>query len=235
MNNLKMFFDFETTGLEPMNQRVIEFALILKDGDEEICRASSLVNSDVSISEEASAVNGISQDMIDGAVTSQKDLANIFYSLLKMQPVLIAHNAFFDYQFLYYTLCREFSESAAKATLFPCDVLDTLTVSRDRTHYPNKLGDLVDRFNLDAVNSHKALDDVEALIALYEYLEKERNDLDKYVNLIGYYPKYGLGGKPLNTGKIVYLPQPFHNKKVTIGKTLYSSAKCLISQLRREK
>lgn len=232
MNNLKLFFDYETTGLNPVDDCIIEFALILKNGDEEICRASSIVNSDILISEEASEVNGISQEQIDSAVMSQKDMALIFYSLLKMRPLLIAHNAYFDYQFLYYTLSREFSESMAEQTLFPCDVLDTLTVSRDRTYFPNKLGELVDRFNLDAVNSHKALDDVEALIALYEHMEKERGDLNKYINLIGYYPKYGLAGTPLNTKKIVYLPQPFHNGKVTIGKTLYSSTKILIEQLR---
>ena len=233
MKNLKLFFDYETTGLNPVVDRIIEFALILKADDEELCRASGIVNSDVLISEEASAVNGITQKEIDSAVMSQKDMALIFYSLLKMRPTLVAHNLFFDYQFLYYTLCREFSESMAENTLFPCDVLDTLTVSRDRTYYPNKLGELVDRFNLDAENSHKALDDVEALIALYDYIQKERDDLEKYKNLIGYYPKYGLGSAPLNTKKIVYLPQPFHRKKATIGKTLYSSAKILIEQLRR--
>ena len=233
MNNLKLFFDFETTGLNPVSERIIEYALILKNDDEELVRASGLVNSDVPISEEASAVNGISQKEIDGAVMSQKDMALIFYSLLKMRPTLVAHNLYFDFQFLYFTLCREFSESMAEQTLFSCDVLDTLTVSRDRTYYPNKLGELIERYGLNAQNSHKALDDVEALIALYDYYQKERDDLEKYHNLIGYYPKYGLAGKPLNTNRIVYLPQPFHRKKATIGKTLYSSAKVLIQQLRK--
>ncbi len=228
-----LFFDFETTGLDSENDRIVEYALILKNGEDELCRSSSIVNSDVPISEEASEVNGISQESIDSAVMSQKDMALLFYSLLKMRPVLVAHNlGAFDFQFLYFTLCREFSEAMAENTLFPCDVLDTLTVSRDRTYYPNKLGELIERFGLDAVNSHKALDDVEALIALYDYLKKERDDLEKYINLIGYYPKYGLAGTPLNTRKIVYLPQPFHQEKVTIGKTLYSSAKVLIQQLR---
>ena len=235
MNNLLLFVDYETTSLDAVNGRIVEFALILKNGDEEICRASSIVNSDVPISEQASAVNGISQEEIDSAVMSQKDMALIFYSLLKMRPTLVAHNLWFDYQFLYYSLCREFDEMTAEETLFSCDVLDTLTVSRDRTFYPNKLGELIDRYGLNAVNSHKALDDVEALIALYEYMGKERDDLDKYINLIGYYPKYGLAGAPLNTRKIVYLPQPFHRKKATIGKTLYNSAKILIEQLRRMK
>lgn len=232
MEKLRCYFDFESTGLDPQSDRIVEFALILKNGDEELCRASSIVNSDVPISDEASEVNGISQEQIDSAVMSQKDMCLLFYSLLKMKPLLIAHNAFFDFSFLYYTLCREFSESMAENTLFPCNVLDTLTVSRDRTYYPNKLGELIDRYGLNAVNSHKALDDVEALIALYEYMEKERADLEKYINLIGYYPKFGLAGAPLNTKRIVYLPQPFHNGKVTIGKTLYSTAKVLIEELR---
>jgi len=233
MNKLLLFFDFETTGLCPVDNRIVEFALILKDRDKELVRASGLVNSNALISKEASEVNGISQEEIDSAVTSQKDMCRLFYSLLKMKPLLVAHNLFFDYSFLYYTLCREFGGIAAENVLFSCDVLDTLTISRDRTYYPNKLGELIKRFNLDAVNSHKALDDVKSLIALYDYMKKERDDLEKYINLIGYYPKYGLGGAPLNTKEIVYLPQPFHNKKATIGKTLYSSAKCLIEQLRR--
>lgn len=235
MNDLKLFIDFESTGLDVENDRIVEYALILKNGDEELCRASSIVNSDVPISEEASEVNGITQEQIDNAVTSQKHLAKLFASLLKMRPLIIGHNlGLFDYPLLYYTLCREFSETIAEKTLFPCKILDTLTVSKDRTFYPHKLGELVDRFNLDAVNSHKALDDVEALIALYNYMKKERDDLAKYVNLIGFYPKYGLAGKPLNTKKIVYLPQPFHQKRCTIGKTLYSSAKTLIKLLRGE-
>ncbi len=232
MRDLRLYIDFESTGLDFESDRIVEFAFILKEGNDELVRASGLVNSDVPISEEASAVNGISQEEIDDAVFSQKDMCRLFYSLLKMKPLIICHNLWFDFNLLYYTMCREFGEIAAENTLFPCDVLDTLTVSRDRTHYPNKLGELVERFNLDAVNSHKALDDVEALIALYSYMEIERDDLSKYVNLIGYYPKYGLGGSPLNTGKIVYLPQPFHKKKCTIGKTLYSTGKYLIKQLR---
>lgn len=233
-NDLLLFVDFESTGLDVEQDEIVEYAFILKNGEKELCRSSGIVNADVPISEEASAVNGISQAEIDNSIVSQRNMCELFYSILKMKPVIIAHNLFFDFSLLFNTFHRVFDELTAESLLFDCDVLDTLTVSRDRTFFPNKLCELVDRFNLDAVNSHKALDDVEALIALYEYMENERDDLDKYINLIGYYPKYGLGGKPLNTKKIVYLPQAFSNKKRTIGKTLYSSAKCLIKQLRGE-
>ena len=229
---MKLFFDFETTGLDFVHDRIVEFAFVLLDGNREVCRSSSIVQSDVPISEEASEVNGITQEDIDNAPMSQREMVDLFLSVLKMKPLLIAHNLNFDYKFLYYSIAREYSESTAEFYLFSCDVLDTLTVSRDRTNYPHKLGVLVDRFNLDAVNSHKALDDVYALIELFNYLKKDRDDLDNYLNLVGYYPKYGLGGEPLNHKKIVYLPQPWHNKRTTISKTLYRSAECLIQLLK---
>lgn len=231
-NELLIFVDFESTGLNVEQDEIVEYAFIVKNANNELCRSSGVVNTDVPISKEASEINGISQAEIDNSIITQRNMCELFYSILKMKPVIVAHNLFFDFSLLFNTFVRVFGELTAEKVLFGCDVLDTLTVSRDRTYYPNKLGELVDRYGLNAVNSHKALDDVEALIALYDYMEKERDDLDKYLNLIGYYPKYGLGGSPLNTRKIVYLPQPFHDKKVTIGKTLYSSAKCLISQLR---
>ena len=38
-------------------------------------------------------------------------------------------------------------------------------------------------------------------------MEEERDDLMRYVNLFGFNPKYGIGGKPI--GSVRYLPQGF--------------------------
>ena len=57
------------------------------------------------------------------------------------------------------------------------------------------------------VNSHRAVDDVIATVAVMEEMEKERDDLLNYVNLFGYNPKYGVGGKPI--GSVTYKPQKF--------------------------
>ena len=57
------------------------------------------------------------------------------------------------------------------------------------------------------VNSHRAVDDVLATVAVMEAMEQERDDLIQYVNLFGYNPKFGLDGKPISS--ITYKPQPY--------------------------
>ena len=57
------------------------------------------------------------------------------------------------------------------------------------------------------VNSHRAVDDVLATLAVMEEMDRERDDLLSYVNLFGYNPKYGVEGKPI--GSVRYKPQPY--------------------------
>ena len=57
------------------------------------------------------------------------------------------------------------------------------------------------------VNSHRAVDDVIATVAVTLEMEKEREDLENYVNLFGYHAKFGLDGKPI--GSVTYKPQQF--------------------------
>ena len=39
-------------------------------------------------------------------------------------------------------------------------------------------------------------------------MEKERADLEKYINLFGYLPQFGVDGKPI--GSVTYKPQPYN-------------------------
>ena len=61
------------------------------------------------------------------------------------------------------------------------------------------------------VNSHRAVDDVLATFAVMGEMEKERADLERYVNLFGYHPKFGVDGKPI--GSVTYKPQPYESTK----------------------
>jgi DNA polymerase-3 subunit epsilon len=61
------------------------------------------------------------------------------------------------------------------------------------------------------VNSHRAVDDVIATVAVMEEIEKEKSDLMRYVNLFGYNPKYGVEGKPIGT--VTYKAQGYHPVK----------------------
>ena len=65
--------------------------------------------------------------------------------------------------------------------------------------------------SMPTVNSHRAVDDVLATVAVALEMEEERPDLECYVNLFGYIPKFGVDGKPI--GSVTYKPQPYEAKK----------------------
>jgi len=123
--------------------------------------------------------------------------------------LILAYNAHFDLSFLYYLLLRDGDPTILRGK----DKLDLLTVYKDRRSYPHKLCNAIESYGLSGkvVNSHRAIDDVIATVAVMEEMEKERNDLMRYVNLFGYNPKYGVEGKPI--GSVVYKPQRFDPPK----------------------
>jgi DNA polymerase-3 subunit epsilon len=123
--------------------------------------------------------------------------------------LLLAYNAHFDLSFLYYMLLRDGDPMILKGK----DKLDLLTVYRDRHSFPHKLCSAIEQYGLTGkvVNSHRAVDDVIATVAVMEEMEKEKDDLMNYVNLFGYNPKYGIEGKPI--GSVTYKPQPYNPRK----------------------
>jgi DNA polymerase III epsilon subunit-like protein len=82
-------------------------------------------------------------------------------------------------------------------------------VYKDRRSYPHRLCNAIDAYGLagKVVNSHRAIDDVLATVAVMEAMAGELDDLDKYINLFGYNPKYGIDGKPI--GSVTYRPQSY--------------------------
>jgi len=90
-------------------------------------------------------------------------------------------------------------------------MLDVLTVYRDRKPYPHKLIDAVKMYSLDTNNTHRALDDARVTFRLLCEMGKEFDDLERYVNLFGYNPKYGVSGPKISSVK--YLPQGYYRFK----------------------
>ena len=125
--------------------------------------------------------------------------------MIQGNTLLLAYNAHFDLSFLFYLLLRDGDPAILKGK----DKLDLLTVYKDRRPYPHKLCSAIDAYCLSGkvVNSHRAVDDVIATVAVMEEMEKEKDDLMCYVNLFGYNPKYGIDGKPI--GSVTYKAQPY--------------------------
>ncbi len=103
--------------------------------------------------------------------------------------------------------------------------LDTLTVYKDRAAYPHKLEAAIRHYKLESKvqNTHRAIDDVCALLEVTKAMDAERADLNTYVNVFGYNPKYGISGEKI--AGITYYPQDFIKFKRPERLTLPALAK----------
>jgi DNA polymerase III epsilon subunit-like protein len=132
----------------------------------------------------------------------QEKLAEEILNLIEDSTIWVAHNAQFDILFLL-ELLKEY-----KLPQFA--YVDTLTIYKDRRAYPHKLANAIKEYGLEdkVVNSHRAIDDVIALMEVLKKMREERDDLHQYVNVFGYHPKYGISGRKIQG--ITYFPQKFN-------------------------
>ena len=206
-----VFFDTETTGLRFSRDEIIEFAAVVverRGGKAEIIEEYDQL---VALSPGGFVppmiqnLTGIStEDLRERGIPKTRVCCDIA-RLIAGNTLLLAYNAHFDLSFLYYLLLRHGDPMILKGK----DKVDLLTVYKDRHSYPHKLCNAIEVYGLSdqVVNSHRAVDDVIATVAVTLEMEKERPDLENYVNLFGYNPKYGIDGKPI--GSVTYKPQQY--------------------------
>ena len=210
-----VLFDTETTGLSYNRDEIIEFAAVVveqRDGKATIIEEyDQLVTLSPGgfVPENIQKLTGITnEDIRERGIPKTRVCCDIA-RLIQGNTLLLAYNAHFDLSFLYYLLLRHGDPMILKGK----DKLDLLTVYKDRRSYPHKLCNAIEAYGLSGqvVNSHRAVDDVVATVAVMLEMERERDDLHNYVNLFGYNPKYGLGGKPIGT--VTYKPQGYDPAK----------------------
>ena len=206
-----VFFDTETTGLNFSRDEIIEFAAVVveyRNGKAEIIEEyDQLITLSPGgfVPPMIQNLTGISnEDIRDRGIPKTRVCCDIA-RMIGGNALLLAYNAHFDLSFLYYLLLRHGDPMILKGK----DKLDLLTVYKDRHSYPHKLCNAIEVYGLSdqVVNSHRAVDDVIATVAVTLEMEKEREDLENYVNLFGYHAKFGLDGKPI--GSVTYRPQPY--------------------------
>lgn len=210
-----VLFDTETTGLLFSRDEIIEFAAVVVErvnGNPTVTREyDELITLSPGgfVPAKIEQLTGIStQDLREKGLPKTR-VARDIADMIGGNTLLIAYNAHFDLSFLYYFLLRHGDPLILKGK----DKLDLLTVYKDRKPYPHKLCNAIEAYGLSGrvVNSHRAVDDVIATVAVMEEIEKEKADLECYVNLFGYNPKYGVDGKPIGT--VTYKPQPYNPTK----------------------
>ena len=206
-----VLFDTETTGLSFSRDQIIEFAAVVLE----------MVNGQVTVIQEydqlvtlapgsfvpenIQQLTGITNEDIREKGIAKTRVCRDVAEMIRGNTLLLAYNAHFDLSFLYYMLLRDGDPMILKGK----DKLDLLTVYKDRHSYPHKLCNAIEVYGLSGqvVNSHRAVDDVIATVAVMKAMEEETDDLMRYVNLFGYNPKYGVEGKPI--GSVTYKPQKF--------------------------
>ena len=219
-----VLFDTETTGLQYNRDEIIEFAAVIVEQVNGVPTVVREYDELVSLSPggfvppKIEQLTGIStQDIRERGIPKTRVCRDIA-EMIRGNTLLLAYNAHFDLSFLFYLLLRNGDPTILKGK----DKLDLLTVYKDRRPFPHKLCNAIDAYGLSGkvVNSHRAIDDVLATVAVMEAMANERDDLEKYINLFGYNPKYGIDGKPI--GSVTYKPQRMHSAGMQFIQPLYT-------------
>jgi DNA polymerase-3 subunit epsilon len=165
-----VFFDLETTGLDLRSgHRVCEVALLRMHGASEVGRIDSLVNPGRLLDPAAAAVNGLNDAELAEAPAFTTLAAPIVG--LMHHAVLVAHNLPFDQAFLGHEL------ALAGFKFAPAAALDTLTLARRLLRQRSySLATLAAQFELPPP-SHRAMDDVRTLAALFKRLCSQMAEL----------------------------------------------------------
>ena len=210
-----VLFDTETTGLLFSRDEIIEFAAVVVEQVNGIPQVVQEYDELIALSPggfvppKIEQLTGITTQDIREKGLPKTRVARDVAEMIRGNTLLLAYNAHFDLSFLFYFLLRHGDATVLKGK----DKLDLFTVYKDRKPFPHKLCNAIESYGLSGkvVNSHRAVDDVLATVAVMEEMEKERDDLMRYVNLFGYNPKYGIDGKPI--GSVTYKPQPYDPKQ----------------------
>ncbi len=155
-------FDFETTGLHPAVDRVIELGAVRFTIGTELADYNELVNPGVPVHPDAARVSGIDTSMLLGKPSVEATLPSFMEFL--GNAVLLAHNAEFDTGFLRAELQR-----AGMATVAN-QIIDTQTLAQRA--FPGKksyaLQNLVEMLGIPANTAHRARDDARQCMRLFE-------------------------------------------------------------------
>ncbi len=203
--NKILVFDFETTGLYPSSDQIIEIGALLIDrstGEEKKTELSLLVTADKKLPDIITNITGITDEMLLRDGLPQEVAFQQLFSLIDEKTLLIAYNIQFDLSFLLHYIKRYHDPFFQ----FKNPILDVMAVFKDRHPYPHKLDQAVKTYQVTIPNTHRALDDVKATYQVLLNMSQEKDNMDKYVNVIGFNPKYRISDA-LKLSYIKYVPQ----------------------------
>jgi DNA polymerase-3 subunit epsilon len=161
-----VFLDLETTGANPVHDRITEIGLIEAEGGRVTGEWSTLVNPGVRIPPAIQAITGIRDDMV-ALAPAFPEIARGLLARLDGR-LLVAHNARFDYGFLR----NEFRRAGLR---YASRMLCTVKLSRRLfpQHARHNLDALMARHGIACEARHRALGDARAICELVGLWRRE--------------------------------------------------------------
>jgi DNA polymerase-3 subunit alpha (Gram-positive type) len=165
-NNKIVVFDIETTGCNPVNDSIIEIGAIKVVNDVIVDEWNELIDPEISIPENITALTGITTDMVKGKPTIETLLKD-FIEFCEDYTIM-GHNVIFDYSFIK-------AKAIEQGYIFEKYAIDTLKISRKLlSDIPSrKLGSLCEYYNIDLTNAHRAKHDAKATYEVYAHMKNE--------------------------------------------------------------
>ena len=186
-----LLFDFETTGLDARFEEIIEVgAVLLKrvDGQYKVVdELSLLVQPHKRLPDKIVEITHITDEMLLREGVTQEEAFQRFFEMYKDEhTLLVAYNILFDLSFMIEWMKKYHN----RHFILKNDILDVMAIYKDRHLFPHRLEAAVKTYMILEPNTHRALDDIKATLEVLKKMALEKDNVEKYVNVIGYNPKY---------------------------------------------
>lgn len=160
-------FDCETTGLDPKEDRIIEFAAVRFTLDKKLDSFETLINPGRPIPAASEAIHHISSEMVKDS-PPLKDVLKEILSFVQ-GSIIVGHSVEFDIAILVENAKRLGEVCHLKSAPF----IDTLRLARLYGNSPlNSLQGLRQHFNIEDEGAHRAMSDVLVNIDVFKHLVK---------------------------------------------------------------
>lgn len=180
-----VLLDTETSGLSCETNEILELGAIILTKPEGSDKFSERKEIQVLVKNDSPITNSNIHGITEGMCKVEGLTKQAFFELMKTfigdykDTLVIAYNTPFDMRFI-----KAFMKQMDKDYIITNPTLDLLEVARDRTGLSrgNRLCDMLIKYEIkEEENSHRALDDTKATLAVMRKMWVEKNDLENYI------------------------------------------------------
>lgn len=179
--NNYIVIDIETTGLSSSKNELIEIAALKVENNNIIDTFEVLIKPNLPISSFISNLTGITNEMLENALSSADALTK-FITFIS-NNILVGHNIHFDINFLYDKCMSDINH------LLTNDFIDTLRIARkisfDSVNY--KLSTICNCLGIKNETAHRALSDCKATHECFQTFKNipiKPSDISNYLSLL---------------------------------------------------